>query len=56
MSFEVAVAPHLVETGSVDWPQLALILGGVLIVGFVAGSLAIAATLRAPLLPALRRE
>lgn len=52
----LSVAPHLVETGSVDWPQLIMLLGGVLLVGLAAGTAAVMATLRAPLVPALRRE
>jgi hypothetical protein len=52
-----AVAPHLVSgQGSISWPALLGMLGLVLAVGLVAGAGAVAATLRAPLVPALRRE
>jgi ABC-type antimicrobial peptide transport system permease subunit len=53
----VAVAPHLLTgEGEVSWPALLGLLGVVLAVGLTAGAAAVAATLRAPLLPALRRE
>jgi ABC-type antimicrobial peptide transport system permease subunit len=53
----VAVAPHMAaRSGEMPWPRLAGMLGLVLVVGLVAGAAAVAATLRAPLLPALRRE
>jgi ABC-type lipoprotein release transport system permease subunit len=53
----LAVLPHLVTgAGSVPWAGLAALLAVVLLVGLGAGSLAVWATLRAPLLPALRRE
>jgi putative ABC transport system permease protein len=53
----VAVAPHLASgSGAVPVPALAGLLGLVLVVALVAAGLAVAATLRAPLLPALRRE
>jgi ABC-type antimicrobial peptide transport system permease subunit len=53
----LAVAPHLVGgTGEVPWLRLLGLLGLVLVVGLSAGAVAVATTLRAPLLPALRRE
>lgn len=53
----LAVAPHLITgEGQVSWPALLALLGVVLAVGLTAGTAAVAATLRAPLLPALRRE
>jgi hypothetical protein len=53
----VSVAPHVLSgQGSVPWLRLAGVLVLVLAVGLAAGSLATRATLRAPLLPALRRE
>jgi ABC-type antimicrobial peptide transport system permease subunit len=53
----LAVAPHLIGgAGGVPWANLAALLGLVLLVGLMAGALAVAATLRAPLIPALRRE
>ncbi len=51
----VAVAPHL-AAGGVPWAHLLLLLALVLAVGLAAGGLATATTLRAPLVPALRRE
>jgi ABC-type lipoprotein release transport system permease subunit len=53
----VAVAPHLLGGGGeVPWLRLAALLGLVLVVGLAGGAAAVASTLRAPLLPALRRE
>ncbi|MGE0608471.1 MAG: FtsX-like permease family protein [Pirellulales bacterium] len=53
----VAVAPHLAGGGAgVPWQTLAGTLGLVLVVGLLAGQLAVRATLRAPLLPALRGD
>ncbi len=53
----IAVAPHLGGAGgSPPWLHMLELLGVVLLVGLVAGSLAVASTLRAPLVPALRRE
>jgi ABC-type lipoprotein release transport system permease subunit len=53
----VAVAPHLASgSGAVPVPYLLGLLGLVLAVALVAAGLAVAAALRAPLLPALRRE
>ncbi|HXG08509.1 MAG TPA: ABC transporter permease, partial [Gemmataceae bacterium] len=53
----VAVAPHLASgEGEVSWLALLGMLALVLAVGLMAGAAAVAATLRAPLLPALRRE
>ena len=53
----LAVAPHVLGgAGAVPWANLAALLGLVLVVGLLAGALAVAATLRAPLIPALRRE
>jgi putative ABC transport system permease protein len=49
-----AVAPHL--TGDIVWTRLGSLLGLVLAVGLIAATTAVAATLRAPLLTALRRE
>jgi ABC-type lipoprotein release transport system permease subunit len=52
-----AVAPYLIAgAGSVPWAGLAGLLAVVLAVGLAAGTLAVATTLRAPLVPALRRE
>ncbi len=53
----LAVLPHvLAGAGEVPWLRLFGLLGLVLVVGLAAAGLAMAATLRAPLLPALRRE
>src|SRR5262249_61595621 len=53
----VSVAPLILSgQGSVPWQKLLGVLVLVLLVGWVAGTLATRATLRAPLLPALRRE
>jgi hypothetical protein len=53
----VAVAPHLAGAGGgVPWAHLLALLGIVLVVGLAAGGLATASTLRAPLVPALRKE
>ena len=46
----------LLEGGSIPWLNLAALLGLVPVVGLTAAVLAVAATLRAPLIPALRRE
>jgi ABC-type antimicrobial peptide transport system permease subunit len=53
----VSVAPHVLEgQGRIPWLRLLAVLVVVLVVGLAAGSLAMRATLRAPLVPALRRE
>ena len=53
----LSVAPHvLAGGGTVPWLHLLGLLLLVIMVGLTAGLAALAATLRAPLLPALRRE
>jgi ABC-type antimicrobial peptide transport system permease subunit len=53
----VSVAPHVWHgEGSVPWARLAGLLALVLAAGLLSGGLAVRATLRAPLVPALRRE
>lgn len=53
----VAVAPHLLEGGArIPWQSLAGTLALVVLVGLLAGLAAVRATLRAPLLPALRGD
>jgi ABC-type antimicrobial peptide transport system permease subunit len=53
----LAVAPHLVGgEGAIPWPELFGMLAVVLLVGLSVAAAALAATLRAPLVPALRRE
>lgn len=52
-----AVTPHVVlGDGSIPWLRLAILLGFVLAVGFAAGGSAVRSTVRAPLVPALRKE
>jgi ABC-type antimicrobial peptide transport system permease subunit len=53
----VAVSPHLAASPhELAWKHLIGLLAIVLVVGLSAGALAVASTLRAPLIPALRRE
>jgi hypothetical protein len=53
----VAMAPHLTTTGAdVPWAGVALILGGVFIVGTLAALLAVAEAVRTPILATLRAE
>jgi hypothetical protein len=53
----VAVLPHWLSGGAaVPWLSLALTLALVLVMGWLAGLVAVRATLREQLLPALRRE
>jgi ABC-type antimicrobial peptide transport system permease subunit len=53
----LAVAPHLLGgEGAIPWPRLLGMLGLVLLVGVLSGAAALARTLRAPLVPALRRD
>jgi ABC-type lipoprotein release transport system permease subunit len=53
----LAVAPHVAGAGGqVPWLEITGLLATVLIVGLIAESAAIAATLRAPLVAALRQE
>jgi ABC-type antimicrobial peptide transport system permease subunit len=53
----LSVAPHLLGgAGALPWAHLLILLAIVLLVGLIAGMLAIASTLRAPLIPALRNE
>ncbi len=53
----LAVIPYLAETGTVVvWSKLLLMLLGVVAVGFVSGLFAVQASLRTPVITALRRE
>jgi ABC-type lipoprotein release transport system permease subunit len=53
----LSILPQLVRgAGSVPWAQLVLLFAGVLVLALGAGALATAGALRAPLVPALRRE
>ncbi len=53
----VAVLPHLGSGGGeIAWPRLVVLIGAVLAVGFFAAGLAVRASLRAALVPALRQE
>jgi ABC-type antimicrobial peptide transport system permease subunit len=57
LSALLAVAPHLLSSeGAVPWPRLVVLLAVVLLTGLLTIAVALAFTLRAPLLPALRRE
>jgi putative ABC transport system permease protein len=53
----VAVLPHMLLGGaSLPWLDLLLMLGSIVVVGYLVGLVAVRATLRAPLLAALRGE
>jgi putative ABC transport system permease protein len=53
----VSVAPHLLgRENEIPWVRMLQFLFLVLVVGLVAGAIAVSRTLRVPLLPALRRE
>ena len=53
----LAVAPHLIaDARTLPLGSVGLTLAGVLLVGMIAGTIAVIPTLRSPLLPALRRE
>jgi ABC-type antimicrobial peptide transport system permease subunit len=52
----LSVAPHVTGSAAVPWLQLVGLLLIVLVTGLLAGLVAVAATLRAPLLMALRKE
>jgi ABC-type lipoprotein release transport system permease subunit len=52
----LSVLPHLAAGNSVPWLRLVVLLVLVVLAGLVAGLWAVRATLRAPLLPALRKE
>jgi hypothetical protein len=57
LSALVAVTPHLIERArEIPWLGVLGLLGLVLLFGLSAGGLAVAMTLRMPLLPSLRRE
>ncbi|HEX4612085.1 MAG TPA: FtsX-like permease family protein [Urbifossiella sp.] len=51
-----SVAPHVAGGAAVPWGRLAVMLGGVLVVGFSVAAAATAGILRVPVVPALRRE
>ncbi|MFL5341895.1 MAG: FtsX-like permease family protein [Gemmataceae bacterium] len=52
----LSVLPHVASGGAVPWARLILLLALVVVAGLSAGLWAVRATLRAPLLPALRKE
>lgn len=52
----LSVAPHAANGAAIPWLRLAVLLGIVLLVGFLAAAAATASILRVPLIPALRRE
>jgi hypothetical protein len=57
LSAVLAVLPQVVAgEGQVPWLRLAVLLSAVLLVGLATAALAARRTLRAPLIPALRRE
>jgi ABC-type antimicrobial peptide transport system permease subunit len=57
LSALLSILPQLLSgAGAVPFGQLGLLLGGVLLVALVAGAAAVAGALRAPIVPALRRE
>jgi hypothetical protein len=57
ISAAAAVAPHLIESvGEIPWPSLIGTLLFVLAMGLMSSGAAVLATLRTPLLPALRSE
>ena len=51
-----AVAPHIASGGQIPWLRLGVMLGLVFVVGLSVAFLAVVTTLRAPLIPALRKE
>jgi hypothetical protein len=53
----LSILPQLISgSGEVPWLNLGLLFAGVLVVALSAGMAAVAGTLRAPIVPALRRE
>jgi len=50
------VLPHLIQEGTIPSPRPLLMLAAVLIAGLLAGLAALISALRAPLIPALRKE
>ena len=51
-----AVGPHLASGTQIPWGRLGIMLGLVFVVGLSVAYIAVVATLRAPLIPALREE
>jgi ABC-type lipoprotein release transport system permease subunit len=53
----LSILPQVISgAGSPPWGKLALLFAGVLLAALTAGTLAVAGALRAPIVPALRRE
>ena len=52
----IAVTPHMLSGSDVKWLDMILLLSAVLVVGLVATTIAVATTMRAPLIAALRKE
>jgi putative ABC transport system permease protein len=52
----IAVAPHVASGGSIPWGRLSLMLGSVLAVGLIAAGVAMAMSVRTPIVTGLRRE
>ncbi len=57
LSAAIVVAPHIVSRGMpIPWLSPLLMFGAIFAAGLIAGALALAPALRAPLLPVLRSE
>jgi len=57
LSAVLAIMPHLASKPSaIPWTSLGVTLAAILLTGTAAGAVAVASTLRSPLLPALRTE
>jgi hypothetical protein len=52
----LSVLPHLIQEGALPSPRPLLMLAVVLVAGLLAGSFAMISALRAPLIPALRKD
>ena len=52
----VSVAPHIVGGGSLPWGRLSLMLGAVLLVGLTSAAIAVASSVRTPIVEGLRKE
>ncbi len=52
----VSVAPHIVGGVSLPWGRLSLMLGAVLLVGLTSAAIAVASSVRTPIVQGLRKE